>query len=128
MKRGTEYSYLEGALWNQIILKLNNSINIPFSNGICLEIDILESIGASRIVFNDGSNHQHVWNDADQYADIGHWKFILKDGNLIRQLNDNVPQIINNFDTTISTFTVIIQCYLDFESLKFKNFVISEIQ
>lgn len=126
MSRGVNGSNLNGVLWENITLKLNGSTNIPFTNGLCVELDILECVGTSRIIFNDGNNHQQVWNSDDIWDDIGHWKFTFKDNVLTKQLNNN-PTSTDSFDTSINTFKVQLQCYYNFEVVKFANFQIYKI-
>lgn len=122
LKRTSDYSYLDGVLWNTIVVKLNNSQSLPFNNGICVELDVVEVTGQCRIVFYDGSNHQNVWNSLDQYDDVGHWKFTLKDGKFKAQYNNGTPFEIGDFNTSVSTFTAKLECYTNFQSFKFKNF------
>lgn len=127
LKRDTDYSYLDGALWNSILLKINNSTTLPFNNGMCIELDVLESSGATRIVVSDGTNRQFVWGTSDPYADTGHFKFTIKDGEFRVQIDNGSSSKISDFDTTVSTFTCNIQLYTGFQSFKFKNFKIYPI-
>ena len=122
ISRQSDGTVLTGSQWNEIALKLNNSTNIPFTDGLCFEFDLVDLDGQFRIAFNDGSEHQFTWNSADQYQDIGHWKFIINDGKITRQLDNGAVYELSAFDNTVSTFTFKFYAYQNFQSAKFKEF------
>ena len=127
LNRDTDYSYLQGAEWNNLWLKLNNSTTLSFSNGIGIEFDVIEINGALRIRFNDGSNHDYRFDSTDSYDDVGHWKFTMKDGELKAQYNNQTAFKVSDFNTSVSTFQFRFELLSTFQSFKFKNFAIYPI-
>ena len=128
ISRQSDGTELTGNQWNSISLKLNNSNNIPFTDDLCIEFDLLALSGNFRINFNDGSDHYYTWNSSDQYQDIGHWKFIINNGKITRQLDDGQVYDLSTFDNTVSTFTFMLYAYQNFQFAKFTNFQIYQSQ